>query len=55
MTEDKKDFKRVRSTITKSIKEIDNIRIRLDEVYAFLDKIEFRLNADDPCEDYDEY
>jgi hypothetical protein len=54
MIDDKRDFKKIRTTITKCIKDIDNTKIRLDEIYAFLDKVECRLN-ENRIEDDEEY
>lgn len=43
MTEDKKDFKRVRRSITKVQKDLSATSVRLEEVSAFIDKLEYKL------------
>ncbi len=51
MIGDKKDFKRIRTVITKFEKELNALNIRVDEISSFVDKMEYRLYEDISSED----
>ena len=51
MIGDKKDFKRIRTVITKFEKELNALTIRVDEISSFVDKMEYRLYEDISSED----
>ncbi len=58
MIGDKKDFKRIRTVITKFERELNALNIRVDEISSFVDKMEYRLYEDISSEDkkdIDEY
>lgn len=58
MIGDKKDFKRIRTVITKFERELNALNVRVDEISSFVDKMEYRLYEDISSEDkkdIDEY
>lgn len=43
MEENKKEFKNIRTTVTKALKDIDNLTIRIEMLSAFIDKFEYKV------------
>ena len=54
MEEDKKDFKKIRTTVTKALKDIDSLTVRIEELSAFIDKFEYKLYEQVQEDDKDE-
>jgi hypothetical protein len=43
MEENKKEFKNIRTIATKAFKDIDNLKVRVEALSAFIDKFEYKL------------